>query len=168
MKLQNGIPIGIISDTHGYLPSKLNDIFKNVQFILHAGDFGGYTIYRQLQQIAPVLAVRGNNDGAQEYNKLSPTEGALLEDNSLLYMVHDLTCLPLDPVAARCRIIIHGHTHIPSYVEKNNIIYINPGSASFPRRGFKPSVGLLTIQNTRINWELVELIGLLEKEHLNR
>jgi len=164
MRIQNDIPIGVISDTHGYLPPKVKDIFKRVQLILHAGDLGGYVIYRELQQIAPVLAVRGNNDIALEYNTLSPTEGALLEDDSLLYMVHDLTCLTLDPVVSKCRIIIHGHTHVPMYTEKNGVIFINPGSASHPRRGSGPSVGLLTIQRTEITWDLIELL----KKDLNQ
>ena len=149
--------IGVLSDTHGYLPPEVNDIFKGVQLILHAGDFGGYSIYRQLQSIAPVLAVRGNNDVAPEYRLISPTEAALLEDNSLLYMVHDLNYLPLDPVAAHCRIIIYGHTHTSSFVEKEGVTYINPGSAFRPRRGENPSVGILTITDTTLDWDLIEL-----------
>ena len=157
MKIKNNMPIGVLSDTHGYLPIELQDIFKDVQLILHAGDFGGAAIYRQLQEIAPVLAVRGNNDMTPEYQAISPTEAALLEDNSLLYMVHDLYYLPIDPVAANCRVIIHGHTHISSFVEKDGVTYINPGSASRPRRGENPSVGILTIQKESLRWKRIEL-----------
>ena len=151
------MPIVVLSDTHGSLPPEMADIFKDVKLILHAGDFGGYSIYRQLQTIAPVLAVRGNNDVAPEYRLISPTEAALLDDGSLLYMIHDLNYLPLDPVAAHCRVVIHGHTHTSSFVKKEGVTYINPGSASRPRRGENPSVGILRITDTTIDWELIEL-----------
>lgn len=157
MKIKNNMPIGVLSDTHGYLPPEVEDIFADVGLILHIGDFGGYSIFRQLQEMAPVLAVRGNNDVAPEYRFISPTEAALLEDDSLLYMVHDLNYLPIDPVAANCRVVLHGHTHVSSFVEKDGVTYINPGSASRPRRGEVPRVGILTITDTQIDWTPIDL-----------
>ena len=55
--------IGLLSDTHGFFHPRLPQIFEGVDVILHAGDVGSMAILRQLEQIAPVTAVQGNNDG---------------------------------------------------------------------------------------------------------
>ena len=54
--------IGVISDTHGYFDPRLPALFAGVDHILHAGDIGRYDIISELENIAPVTAVLGNND----------------------------------------------------------------------------------------------------------
>ena len=56
--------IGVISDTHGLLDEKVLELFNGVRSIIHAGDIGNEDIVWQLEKIAPVIAVRGNNDSA--------------------------------------------------------------------------------------------------------
>jgi hypothetical protein len=75
----------------------------------------------------------------------------------LLYVIHDIGALNLDPAAAGFHAVISGHSHKPKIKEKNGVIFVNPGSAG-PRRFRLPvSVGQLLISGSRITPQLVDL-----------
>lgn len=124
--------IGIISDTHGLLRPEALDALRGASHILHAGDVGDITILEALRQIAPVTAIRGNIDTHGPTAQLPATEAIEL-DGRLIYMLHSLADLDLKPEAAGMAVIISGHSHKPAIETRNDVLYLNPGSAG-PRR----------------------------------
>lgn len=148
--------IGVISDTHGLLRPEAAAAFAGVEMILHAGDIGKPEVLEELGRIAPVLAVRGNND-RDEWSEAIPETLAIAIGSISIYMLHDLKTLDIEPAAEGHRVVIAGHSHKPLVKEENGILYLNPGSAG-PRRFKLPiSVGLLKITNGVVSAELVEL-----------
>ena len=124
--------VGVISDTHGLLRPEVLDVLEGVDLIVHAGDIGQPQIIDALRELAPVFAIRGNVDRGPWADRFSATE--IVEvDHLLLYVLHDLGQLDLDPAAAGFRVVIYGHSHDPKIVEKQGVVYLNPGSAG-PRR----------------------------------
>ena len=124
--------LGVISDTHGLLRPEAVEVLAGVDLIVHAGDIGSPQIIDALRELAPVSAIRGNVDRGVWADEFSATE--IVEvDGLLLYVLHDLGQLDLDPAAAGFRVVIHGHSHDPKVAEKQGVVYLNPGSAG-PRR----------------------------------
>ncbi len=124
--------VGLISDTHGLLRPEAVEVLRGVELIVHAGDIGGPDIVDALRQIAPVHAVRGNVDRGSWADDFSPTEIVEVGDQ-VLYVLHDLGELDLDPAAAGFRVVVSGHSHHPKVTEERGVVYLNPGSAG-PRR----------------------------------
>jgi putative phosphoesterase len=136
--------IGVISDTHGLLRDEARDALAGSQMIIHAGDVGKPEILAMLKEIAPVIAVRGNIDKGAWADAL-PKTAVVEADAGLIYVLHDIHELDLDPAAAGFSIVISGHSHQPSKQERDGVIYLNPGSAG-PRRFHLP------ITVARIDW----------------
>ncbi len=148
--------IGVISDTHGLLRPEAVSYLHGSDFIVHAGDIGNVEIINQLAAIAPVTAVRGNNDRGTWAEKI-PEDNVLDAANKLLYVLHDLAQLAIDPAAAGFRVVIAGHSHRPSQDTRDGVLYLNPGSAG-PRRFRLPiSVGSIRITGDSVLPELVDL-----------
>ncbi len=124
--------VGVISDTHGLLRPEALEVLEGVDLIVHAGDIGQPQIIDSLRALAPVLAIRGNVDRGVWAEGFSATEIVEVDDQ-LLYVLHDLGELDLDPAAAGFRVVIYGHSHDPKVSEKRGVVYLNPGSAG-PRR----------------------------------
>src|SRR5580692_1749928 len=101
-------------------------------YIVHGGDVGGQQILDELSAIAPLIAVRGNNDTQTWSAHLRPTE-LIRIGNLFAYVIHDLAELDIDPDAAGVRVVISGHSHKPKVTEREGILYVNPGSCG-PRR----------------------------------
>lgn len=155
-KAQAPLRIGLISDTHGLLRPEALQALRGSDHIVHAGDIGDPAILEQLAAIAPLTAVRGNNDKGEAYARISDTE-VLDAGGVLLYVLHDVNELDLDPAAAGFRVVVSGHSHRPSSRWRDDVLYINPGSAG-PRRFSLPiAVGRLLLDGERIEEELVEL-----------
>ena len=149
--------IGLISDTHGLLRPEALHAMRGSDYIVHAGDIGDPAILEQLEQIAPVTAVRGNNDKGAEYKRVAEAE-VLQAGEVLIYVIHDLNELDLDPAAAEFQVVVSGHSHRPSSRERDGVLYINPGSAG-PRRFSLPiSAGILRISGKTIEAELLDLL----------
>lgn len=138
------IRIGLISDTHGLLRPEARFALKGVDCIIHAGDICDAHVLRELQAIAPVHAVRGNNDKGAWAEGL-PEKERLVIGGVAIYVVHDLHDLDLDPRAAGIKVVVSGHSHRPLATMENGVLYVNPGSAG-PRRFTLPiSLGFLEI-----------------------
>jgi len=150
------LKIGLISDTHDVLRPQARDALAGVAHILHAGDICESHVLADLAAIAPVTAVRGNNDRGAWTRELQTT--MLVEIGGVsIYMVHDLSELDIDPVAAGVQAVIHGHSHKPRIEERAGVLYVNPGSAG-PRRFSLPvSVGFLEIKAGKISATLETL-----------
>jgi len=148
--------VGVISDTHGLLRPEAAAFLQGCEFIVHAGDIGDASILRALAAIAPVTAVRGNNDKGK-WAAAVPEHAELKVGKVALYVVHDLAELDLDPEAAGFRVVISGHSHRPLIEERNRVLYVNPGSAG-PRRFKLPiSVAELQIAAVSVLGRIVEL-----------
>ncbi|MGH8727369.1 MAG: metallophosphoesterase family protein [Burkholderiales bacterium] len=148
--------IGVISDTHGLIRREALEALKNSELIVHAGDVGSPEVLAALRKIAPVIAVRGNNDKGEWADVLPRTE-VVHVGNFHLYVVHDANELDLDPAAAGFHAVVAGHSHRPKIEEKERVLYFNPGSAG-PRRFKLPiSVGRLMLLNGRLRGEIIEL-----------
>jgi putative phosphoesterase len=126
------IRVGIISDTHGLLRPEALEFLRGSDRILHAGDIGGAEILAQLSAIAPVTAVRGNNDRGPWADPIPETRCVDI-GGVRLYLIHDLSQLDLDPVARGIRVVVSGHSHRPVAQRRGEVLYLNPGSAG-PRR----------------------------------
>jgi putative phosphoesterase len=149
------IAVGVISDTHGELPEWVLQHFAGCRIILHAGDIGGAKILEALGAIAPVVAVRGNMDRGEWASALPPFE--MLEIGaSTTCLVHDIGSMDLDPSAAGVHIVIYGHTHRPLAEKRNGILFLNPGSAGWPRHGYCASVAILYIDGTTCRYAYYE------------
>ena len=148
--------IGVISDTHGLLRTQVMEAFLGVDLILHAGDIGDAEVLAKLQTIAPVIAVRGNNDRAPWATHLPVTQ-AVEKAPHWFYLLHELAHLDLDPGAAEMSAVIFGHSHRPLIEYKQHVLFLNPGSAG-PRRFSLPvTVARLTITATAIHPEIIAL-----------
>jgi uncharacterized protein len=147
---------GVISDTHGLLRPQALAALTGVDFIIHAGDIGSREILQELHRLAPVHAVRGNVD----YHRWAaglPRSRIVEAGEVLLYVLHDLGALDLDPVAAGLRAVIFGHSHQPGVKEENGVLYLNPGSAG-PRRFRLPvTLARLRIEDGALQPEIVHL-----------
>jgi len=150
--------IGVISDTHGLLRLEAIEALRGSELIVHAGDIGGPQVLDGLRALAPVVAVRGNNDRDAWGSALRATEVVEVGDVHL-YVLHDLHELDLDPRAAGFRAVISGHSHRPLSEERKGVLYLNPGSAG-PRRFNLPiAVAILRVAGTSLSAEIIELSG---------
>jgi uncharacterized protein len=150
--------IGVISDTHGLLRDEAVAALRDSQLIIHAGDIGSPDVLTRLGAIAPVHAVRGNND-RDEWARAIPETTAVEVGAFTIYVLHDLAELDIDPRAAQFSAVISGHSHKPRIDQRDNVLYLNPGSAG-PRRFNLPiAVALLRVGRNGLEPEIVELRG---------
>jgi hypothetical protein len=148
--------VGLISDTHSLLRPEAVTFLRGSDYIVHAGDIGSPAILDELTALAPVTAVRGNNDRGSWAAGI-PQSQILQADHVSIYVLHDLAELDLDPVAAGFQVVVSGHSHQPSVQERNGVLYVNPGSSG-PRRFKLPiSVAELNIAGHAVGARLVEL-----------
>ncbi len=124
--------VGLISDTHGLLRPEAVAFLRGSDHIVHAGDIGDPNILKQLAALAPVTAVRGNNDRGA-WAKAIPVADVLQAENVRIYVIHDIAELDVDPAAAGYQVVVSGHSHKPAVRERGGVLYVNPGSAG-PRR----------------------------------
>ncbi len=155
MMHKNILEIGVISDTHGSLPDSIPEIFKKTDLILHAGDIDDENVLIKLREISPVLPVKGNMDSGKWTNNLNETETLEIGGVSI-YMLHNIEDLDLAPEGI-FDAVIFGHTHSPMAEKKNNVLFLNPGSASYPRAKTNASVALLYINGNGIKINFIKL-----------
>lgn len=124
--------IGVLSDTHGLLRPEAINALRSVDHILHAGDVGDPAILDSLRSIAPTTAIRGNIDRSGPCAELPAIEAVELA-GLLLYMVHSVHDLDLNPQAAGISVVVSGHSHRAEIRSADGVMYLNPGSAG-PRR----------------------------------
>ncbi|MGE0114915.1 MAG: metallophosphoesterase family protein [Steroidobacteraceae bacterium] len=148
--------IGLISDTHDLLREEALAFLWGCDQIIHAGDIGRPDILAALQRIAPVAAVRGNNDTGVWANVLPEVLQLRMESTSI-YVLHDMAQLDLQSLPAGISVVICGHSHRAIVQRRDGVIYINPGSAG-PRRFNLPiSVGELIIHKHKLTPRIISL-----------
>ena len=152
------IRIGLISDTHGLLRPEAVDVLRGSDFIIPAGDIGE-GILEPLSTIAPVTAVRGNNDRAPWAERIGETEWLRFGEVTL-HVLHDLADLGIDAKAADVDVVITGHSHRPKIERRSGVLYVNPGSAGPVRFNLPVSVALMQIVGRDVTARIVELESL--------
>jgi putative phosphoesterase len=150
--------IGIISDTHDYLPSPVFEIFNSVELIIHAGDIGNENIITELQTIAPVKAVFGNMDRFPLVSNLKRIEVFTLDQCRIclthIIGTHKYFAYELYKMNLKVDAVIHGHTHRVENNIYNNIRFLNPGSVSQPKSSSRGSVGILNIDGREMEFDI--------------
>jgi putative phosphoesterase len=154
--------VGLISDTHGLLRPEALHALAGSDLIIHAGDVGRPEIVDALRAMAPVVAVRGNIDKGAWADAL-PATAVAQAGSALIYVLHDLNELDLDPAAAGFAVVVSGHSHKPAHTEKSSVLFINPGAAG-PRR-FKLPVTIARLDLGKKPWT-VGFINILDSAEL--
>jgi uncharacterized protein len=148
--------IGVISDTHGLVRPEALSGLKNSELIIHAGDIGKPEVLTALESIAPVIAIRGNND-RESWAKQMPDIFQVSVNDVFIYIIHNVNELEIDPAADGFNAVISGHSHKPGIVNHDNLLLLNPGSAG-PRRFKLPvTVARMDIHGSRVRAKIVEL-----------
>ena len=148
--------IGVISDTHGLLRPEVLPALAGGEHILHAGDVGDPAILDALRRVAPVTAIRGNVDTHGACALLPATEAVEL-GGRLVYLVHSVHDLDIDPRAAGVAVVVSGHSHKPAIESRGGVLYLNPGSAG-PRRFSLPVTLAIVEIGEAVEARLVELV----------
>lgn len=147
--------IGLISDTHGLLRPEAKAFLRGCDAIIHGGDIGHAEILAELEELASVTAVRGNNDQGAWAGHLRETE-VVKFGGVTVYAIHDLAQLNLARLDPEVRVVVSGHSHKPCVDERGGVLYVNPGSAG-PRRFKLPiAAGELIVRGTGVSARLVE------------
>jgi putative phosphoesterase len=152
----NGLRVGLVSDTHGLLRPEARAFLLGCDYIIHGGDVGDPKILDELATIAPLIAVRGNNDAAPWAARLRRTE-LIRVGNVFVYVIHNLAELDIDPRAAGVRVVVSGHSHKPSVEERDGIMYVNPGSCGRKRLKLPVSVGEIVVSGGAVAARIVDL-----------
>ncbi len=158
--------VGVISDTHVpkramCIPKRVFEIFQGVDYIIHAGDLVELSVVDELEQIAPVLAVRGNSDGLDVVNAW-PKFNSLKVFDWKICVIHDqnsfdgIDLMEENSKANGFDVFVYGHTHVANVTWEGKILYLNPGSPTDPTGIFnKPSVALLKITKDNISPQII-------------
>ncbi|HEY0748986.1 MAG TPA: metallophosphoesterase family protein [Steroidobacteraceae bacterium] len=155
MSAEKPLRVALLSDTHGMLRPEARAFAGGSDYIIHGGDIGSAEILDDLAAIAPVIAVRGNNDKQAWAVGLPETEMVRV-GGIFIYVIHDISQLDIDAVSAGVQVIVSGHSHAPKIDQRDGICYVNPGSCG-PRRFKLPiSVGELLVKGTNVSARIVQ------------
>ncbi len=150
------VKIGVISDTHGLLRPEAVAMLRGADHIIHAGDIGSPAVLDELRYLAPLTVVRGNIDD-EEWSRNIPATAVVQLGELMIYVIHNLGDLDLDPVAAGFGAVISGHSHRPAEERRRGVFYFNPGSAG-PRRFRLPvALGFLNLAGRQLSSEIIRL-----------
>ena len=155
--------IGVVSDTHGFYDPRVPPLLDGVEHILHAGDIGSGGIIKQLSEIAPVTAVRGNNDREGPESQF-PEVQTLDLNGCRIYLTH-IVKVPKEGDAAglstyldaRSDVVVFGHSHMAFHDKRGPLTFFNPGAAGKRRFKVVPSVGLLDVRPGRVEGRILVL-----------
>lgn len=136
--------LGVISDIHGLLPDKAREALAGCDAILCAGDTESIKTIWDLETIAPVTAIQGNCDrysGVQDLPALVSPKFAGVRFR-MVHRPQDIGSVPDD-----VQVVVHGHTHVPRNQTIRGVLYINPGSTTYPRSGSDRSIARITVED---------------------
>ena len=147
--------IGVISDTHNLVRPEALFALRGCEHIIHAGDICNPAVLDTLTQLAPVTAIRGNNDSGPRIDEL-PEARTFNIGGMAIYLVHDIADVPRQ--LAGIDVVITGHSHKPLIERRGATLFINPGSAG-PRRFKLPvTLGIMIIEAGEIRAEIIPLL----------
>ena len=153
--------VGVISDTHGRLDERVFDLFAGVSHIIHAGDIGDEELIWRLEKVAPVIAVRGNNDSA---TMCFPAERRAVIKGLTFYVRHQFATVEKLSAAQQRLIeqrmpdvVVFGHSHQAYSGQWRGTLLFNPGSAGPKRFSLPRSVGLLELREDSVASRIITL-----------
>ena len=148
--------VGVISDTHGLLRPEALNALQGSELIIHAGDIGSQEVLTQLRKLARVIAIKGNNDVGKWARRL-PDFVNIRVNGIKAQLIHNLHDWEKN-IGAALRIVISGHSHKPAIVTRDNVLFVNPGSAG-PRRFKLPvTLAMLDLRDGDVNAAIVQLL----------
>ncbi len=150
------VTIGLISDTHGLLRPQALDALRGADYLVHAGDIGSADILAALWAVAPLTAVRGNNDWAPWATSV-PLLNTLSVGDVRIRVVHELPHLKGKALPEGTRAVVYGHSHQPAIDLRDGVLYVNPGSAGPRRFNLPVTVALLRVWGSDLEAEVVTL-----------
>jgi len=128
---------------------------RGSNLIIHAGDIGKPEVLQALKLLAPVVAIRGNNDRAPWANHI-PDVLELLVNGIRICVVHDVNELESRSVAD-FKAVVSGHSHKPNLATKDGVLFVNPGSAG-PRRFKLPTaVARIRLRDGKVRARIINL-----------
>jgi uncharacterized protein len=150
MSSRRAVRLGLVADLHARFDPLLPRVLSGVERILLAGDTVDEALLGRLAAIAPVEAVRGNNDkspGLLGLSEFLEVEAA----GTRILVVHDRKDVRLPRELARRRpdILVVGHSHVPLLRREGGLLVVNPGSAGPKRFRLPRTAGVLTLAPTR-------------------
>jgi uncharacterized protein len=159
------VRIGVLSDTHiperaHLLPKVVWKHLAGVDHIFHAGDITDISLLEDLRALAPVTAVRGNLDASDAG---LPLRVEMTLGGVALGLTHGWggpktgIRQRLRRELSRSRLIVYGHTHEPFWGEEDGVWFFNPGSPTDGAVAPFKSMGLLVLENGKIQGEIIRL-----------
>lgn len=143
--------IGILSDTHGLLREEVKTALAGVDHIIHAGDIDRQEVIDSLEDIAPVTAVRGNAD--KDWAEHIPVTASIDLSGKRIYVIHNKG--KIDSDLSGYDVIVYGHSHKYSCVEKSGQIWFNPGCCGKRKPEQEISLAIVEIKGEDIIFEKV-------------
>jgi putative phosphoesterase len=151
--------IGVISDTHNHFDPKISALFTGVEHILHAGDIGLPWVIMELEHIAPVTAVLGNNDAGLDFQE---TQVVRLAGRK--FLIHHIVDpqRPSPTLQSRLNrekpdVVVFGHSHKQFNQVVGKALFFNPGYAGKPRFNDPRSVAILHCSPEELRAEFLPL-----------
>ncbi len=183
------VKIGVISDTHSAgsgrdLPARILDALRGVDLILHCGDLECLGVLDYLEEVAPLLAVRGYEDPLEEGDRLALTTRVVKAEGVSIGMVHDIQWpgpkIPTSPdgtglvfpngngreIMARkfkapVDVVLFGDTHEELVIHWDGVLIMNPGSPTYPGRrhdrGVLGTIGMLEVDGEDATARIIDL-----------
>ena len=148
--------VGVISDTHGLVRTEALRALKGCDLIIHAGDIGKPEVITALKSVAMVVAVRGNNDKGKWARQL-PEARTVKVGVVKIHVLHDAKELDFDPRITGFHVVISGHSHRPSVVKQDGVLFVNPGSAGPQRFKLPVAVARLRVRGLSVQAAIVKL-----------
>jgi len=170
--------IGLLSDTHirapgtrsnlgqlwgDTLPPQISEAFRGVDLILHAGDIYTLPVLEELEKVAPVLAAEGDDDPFEIVNDNRVKSKHILSIEGItIGLAHQFEAWDLGKQERLPDVIVFGHLHKPSLERRNGVLWVNPGSPTFPNYRYElGTVALLTVNDGKAEAQIVKLQGTL-------
>lgn len=147
--------IGVISDTHGTLRPDVIERLKSCDYIIHAGDIDREFLLRELEDIGPLCAVRGNNDWGSWALEL-PYQRTFTIDGVTFFMTHKREDVPR-VLKDDVKVVIFGHSHQYFQSSSEGKLWLNPGSCGRPRFRCGLSMAVLTLDGMEVQVERIDL-----------
>lgn len=144
---------GVVSDTHGLLRPEVLRRLEGCDCIIHGGDFGKESVLEQLEEIAPVYGVRGNNDWG--WGQRLPLRLEFELGGARFYLVHDRNDLP--PFLGNTQVVVFGHSHRYCEERARGRLWLNPGSCGWPRFRKEVTMAMLTVEDGQVSVERIDL-----------
>jgi hypothetical protein len=154
-QLPDGSLLGLVSDTHipearSTLFDEVYEAFRDVDVILHGGDIHDVIVLDWLEEVAPVIGVRGNGDDGSSGRPVAPDDPRLAHNqlirvgNVRIGMTHAFPefpyagSMPIDQAMERhwgapVDIVVAGDTHVPHVTRRDDVLIVNSGSPTYPR-----------------------------------